>query len=201
MSSPSDSQTPNATAGTQRLEPNRLRDNALKDPAAVFDVPPEASRTLQDIVANLQRVPEPLIHEPMPDPFVLRLTAKSPGGARTAGLWLIATTNDQPFAFRLYRLVGGSWTPHIVDGKHRAIFPEGKLPAWWNAGELDPLSPDLPRDLVVARWAPEIDERHAGSRCTTPLAIGPASCARPTPPPPPSMASGRTTASSTSTSA
>jgi hypothetical protein len=47
-----------------------------------------------------------------------------------------------------------------VDGKHCALFPEGKLPAWWNAGELDPLAPDLPRDLVVARWAPEIDERN-----------------------------------------
>jgi hypothetical protein len=132
----------------------------VQDPASVFDVPPEQSRTLQDIVANLQRVPEPLLHEPMPDPFVLRLTAKSPGGARTAGLWMVATTNDQPFAFRLYRFAEGTWVPHVVDGKHAAIFPEGKIPAWWNAGELDPLSPNLPRDLVLARWAPEIDVRN-----------------------------------------
>jgi hypothetical protein len=135
MNSPSDSRSPNLA-------------------------PPEESLTLKDVIANLRRVPEPLIDETMPDPFVLRLTARSPGGARTAGLWLIATTNDQPFAFRLYRFVGGTWVPHRVDGKHCAIFPEGKLPAWWNAGELDPLSPDLPRDLLVARWAPEIDERN-----------------------------------------
>lgn len=161
MSSPSDSHAPPAaTPGAQRLEPNRLRGNTVQDPASLFEVPPGESRTLQDIVANLQRVPEPLLHEPMPDPFVLRLTAKSPGGARTAGLWLVATTNDQPFAFRLYRFVEGTWVPHTVDGQHRAIFPEGKLPAWWNGGELDPLAPDLPRDLVLARWAPEIDERN-----------------------------------------
>jgi hypothetical protein len=116
--------------------------------------------TLKDLVANLPPVPQAMVDETLPDPFVLRLTERSPGGARTAGLWLVATTNDQPFAFRLYRFVGGAWVPHLVDGKHRALFPEGKLPAWWNAGELDPLSPGLPRDLVVARWAPEIDERH-----------------------------------------
>jgi hypothetical protein len=160
MSSPSDSESPRAVPGAQRLEPNLLRSNTLKEPAGLFDLPADESRTLQDIVANLQRVPEPLVDETMPDPFVLRLTSSSPGGARTAGLWLIATTNDQPFAFRLYRLVGGTWVPHMVDGKHRAIFPEGKLPAWWNAGELDPLAPDLPRDLVLARWAPEIDVRN-----------------------------------------
>jgi hypothetical protein len=124
------------------------------------DLPPDETRTLKDLVANLQRIPEPLIHEPMPDPFVLRLTAKSPGGARTAGLWMMATTNDQPFAFRLYRFVGGTWVPHRMDGQHRAIFPEGKLPAWWSAGEPDPLAPDMPRDLVLARWAPEIDVRN-----------------------------------------
>ena len=119
-----------------------------------------SSLTLGNIVSNLRPVPEPLVDETMPDPFVLRLTARSPGGERTAGLWMMATTNDQPFAFRLYRFVRGAWVPHLVDGKHRAIFPEGKLPAWWNAGEIDPLSPNLPRDLVLARWAPEIDERN-----------------------------------------
>ena len=160
MTSPSDSNSSTPTPGAQRREPNRLRDNAVLDAASVFDLPREEPRTLKDIVTNLQRVPEPLIHETMPDPFVLRLTAQSPGGARTAGLWMVATTNDQPFAFRLYRLVGGTWAPHLVDGKHSAIFPEGKLPAWWNAGEVDPLSPHLPRDLVLARWAPEIDERN-----------------------------------------
>jgi len=160
MTSPSDSSSPNLAPAPQRPEPNRLRDNAVRDPASVFDLPPESSLTLKDLVANLQRVPEPLLNETMPDPFVLRLTASSPGGARTAGLWMVATTNDQPFAFRLYRFVEGRWVPHLVDGKHSAIFPEGKLPAWWNAGELDPLSPDLPRDLVVARWAPEIDVRN-----------------------------------------
>jgi hypothetical protein len=160
MTSPSASDSPLAPSGAPPSEPNRLRLDALQDPASVFDLPPGEVRTLQDIVATLQRVPEPLVSEPMPDPFVLRLTEKSPGGARTAGLWLVATTNDQPFAFRLYRLVGGTWVPHMVEGKHCAIFPEGKLPAWWNAGEPDPLSPGLPRDLVVARWAPEIDVRN-----------------------------------------
>jgi hypothetical protein len=161
MSTPSDLESPRGPAGAQLpAEPNRLRSNTVRDPAGLFDLPANESRTLQDIVANLQRVPEPLVHETLPDPFVLRLDERSPGGARTAGLWLIATTNDQPFAFRLYRFAGGTWVPHRVDGQHRAIFPEGKLPAWWNAGELDPLSPDLPRDLVVARWAPEIDVRH-----------------------------------------
>jgi hypothetical protein len=161
MNPPSDSSSPkDFVPGAQQGEPNRVRDGTLQSASSFFDVPLEEPRTLQDIVANLQRVPEPLLHETMPDPFVLRLTAQSPGGARTAGLWMVATTNDQPFAFRLYRLVGGTWVPHVVDGQHRAIFPEGRLPAWWNAGELDPLSPDLPRDLVVARWAPEIDVRN-----------------------------------------
>ncbi len=160
MSSSSEFESPRGPSGAQLPEPNRLRSNTLRDPAGLFDLPSDESRTLKDIVANLQRVPEPLLHETMPDPFVLRLTAQSPGGARTAGLWMLATTNDQPFAFRLYRFVEGTWAPHMVDGQHRAIFPEGKLPTWWNAGELDPLSPDLPRDLVVARWAPEIDVRN-----------------------------------------
>jgi hypothetical protein len=161
MNPPSDSSSPNNPGpGAPRSEPNRVRDGTLQSASSFFDVPLEQPRTLQDIVANLQRVPEPLLPETMPDPFVLRLTAQSPGGARTAGLWMIATTNDQPFAFRLYRLAGGTWVPHVVDGRHCAIFPEGKLPAWWNAGEPDPLSPDLPRDLVLARWAPEIDVRH-----------------------------------------
>jgi hypothetical protein len=161
MNSPSDSSSPNnLLPGAQRGQPNRLREDALQSASSFFDVPREERRTLKDIVANLQRVPEPLVHETMPDPFVLRLTEKSPGGARTAGLWMIATTNDQPFAFRLYRLVGGTWAPHMVDGKHCAIFPEGKLPAWWNTGEPDPLAPDLPRDLILARWAPEIDVRN-----------------------------------------
>ncbi len=160
MTSPSDRDSQRGPSGEPPLAAPYLRPNTLVDPAALFDLPADAPRTLKDIVANLQRVPEPLINEPMPDPFVLRLTATCPGGARTAGLWLIATTNDQPFAFRLYRFVGGTWAPHMVDGKHCAIFPEGKLPAWWNAGELDPLSPDLPRDLVLARWAPEIDVRN-----------------------------------------
>jgi hypothetical protein len=160
MSSPSDLQFPRGSSGAQLPESNLLRSNTLRDPAGLFDLPPEESRTLKDIVANLQRVPEPLVHETLPDPFVLKLDARSPGGARTAGLWLVATTNDQPFAFRLYRFDGSTWVPHMVDGRHCAIFPEGKLPAWWNAGELDPLSPDLPRDLVLARWAPEIDVRN-----------------------------------------
>ncbi|HZH78299.1 MAG TPA: hypothetical protein VEY88_19880, partial [Archangium sp.] len=90
MTSPSDSNSSTPTPGAQRREPNRLRDNALLDAASVFDLPREESRTLKDIVANLQRVPEPLVHETMPDPFVLRLTAQSPGGARTAGLWMVA---------------------------------------------------------------------------------------------------------------
>ncbi|MFP2904656.1 xylosidase [Pyxidicoccus sp. 3LFB2] len=160
MSAPSDLELPRGPSGAQLPESNLLRSNVLREPVGLFDLPSEESRTLKDIVANLQRVPEPLIHEPMPDPFVLRLDARSPGGARTAGLWMVATTNDLPFAFRLYRFTGGTWVPHMVDGQHRAIFPEGRLPAWWNAGELDPLSPDLPRDLVVARWAPEIDVRN-----------------------------------------
>ena len=123
---------------------------------------PSEFESLQELVKNPRPVPEPLVDETLPDPFVLRLDERSPGGARTAGLWLVATTNDQPFAFRLYRFVGGSWVPHRVDGQHRAIFPEGKLPAWWNAGERDPLSPDLPRDLVVARspFAKRPRQRH-----------------------------------------
>ncbi|HLL04900.1 MAG TPA: xylosidase [Myxococcaceae bacterium] len=156
---PSDTVT-GTPSGAVLPEANRLPSNTIQGPAGLFDAPSEESRSLRDIVATLQRVPEPLISEPMPDPFVVKLTAQSPGGARTAGLWLLATTNDQPFAFRLYRNVDGRWVPHVVDGQHRAIFPEGKLPAWWNAGEVDPLAPHLPRDLVLARWAPEIDVRN-----------------------------------------
>jgi hypothetical protein len=157
MTSSTDLDTPRDPSGARPSATNVLRPNTVLDPAGLFDAP---SRTLQDIVANLQRVPEPLVDETLPDPFVLRLTASSPGGARTAGLWLVATTNDLPYAFRLYRFDGSRWVPHMVDGRPCAIFPEGKLPAWWNAGELDPLSPDLPRDLVLARWAPEIDVRN-----------------------------------------
>jgi len=156
---PSDTAT-GTPSGAALPEATRLPSNTLKGPAGLFDAPSDEARSLRDIVATLQRVPEPLISEPMPDPFVVRLTAHSPGGARTAGLWLLATTNDQPFAFRLYRNVDGRWVPHLVDGQHRAIFPEGKLPTWWNAGEVDPLAPHLPRDLVLARWAPEIDVRN-----------------------------------------
>lgn len=112
-------------------------------------------------MSHLRSVPSALIDEPMADPFVVRLTDQSPGGPRTAGLWMIATTSDQPFAFRLYRFdtVSGRWAPHIVGGQHQAIFPEGRLPAWWNQGEPNVFEPDLPRDLLLARWAPEIDVR------------------------------------------
>lgn len=160
MTLPVDRDAPRGPSNAPTPGAHALRSNTLREPAPLFDLPSDATRTLKDIVANLQRVPEPLLHETMPDPFVLRLTATDPGGARTAGLWLVATTNDQPFAFRLYRFDGARWVPHMRDGRHCAIFPEGRIPAWWNAGELDPLSPDLPRDLVVARWAPEIDVRH-----------------------------------------
>lgn len=145
---------------SERLRPSFAAPGTGSSAPMSHPADPESPRTLQDLIANLQPVPEPLVDETLPDPFVLRLTASSPGGARTAGLWLMATTNDLPYAFRLYRFADGRWVPHRVDGRHRAIFPEGRLPGWWNAGELDPLSPGLPRDLVVARWAPEIDVRN-----------------------------------------
>ncbi|HYO55487.1 xylosidase [Archangium sp.] len=116
--------------------------------------------TLSDLLARPAEVPESLLADNMPDPFVLKLSATSPGGVETQGLWLIATTNNLPYAFRLYR-----WSANLArfeavlkEGRHLALFPEGQLPEWWNQGELVPTEPDLPKDLLFARWAPEIFE-------------------------------------------
>jgi hypothetical protein len=116
--------------------------------------------TLRELLARPAQVPETLLDDNMPDPFVLRLSATSPGGARTQGLWLIATSSNLPYAFRLYRWNedGARFEPFLKDGRHLALFPEGQLPEWWNQGEPVPTEPGLPEDLLRARWAPEIFE-------------------------------------------
>jgi len=116
--------------------------------------------TVGELLARPARVPEALLAENMPDPFAVRLTATSPDGARTQGLWLIATSNNCPSAFPLYRWCErrAGFEAVLKDGRHLAIFPEGHLPAWWNQGEPVPTEPDLPDDLLYARWAPEIFE-------------------------------------------
>ena len=53
---------------------------------------------------------------------------------------------------------GARFEPALKDGRPLTVFPEGQLPAWWNDGEPVPTEPDLPRDLLLARWAPEIFE-------------------------------------------
>ncbi|WP_257454365.1 glycoside hydrolase family protein [Archangium lipolyticum] len=128
---------------------------------SLFEVEAHAvDATLRDLLARPARVPETLLADNMPDPFVLRLSATSPGGARTQGLWLIATSSNLPYAFRLYRWNEdrSRFEAHLKDGQHVALFPEGQLPEWWNQGEPVPTEPDLPGDLLRARWAPEIFE-------------------------------------------
>jgi hypothetical protein len=116
--------------------------------------------TLGDLLARPARVPEALLSENMPDPFALRISATSPDGARTQGLWLIATYSNRPYAFPLYRWsqARSRFEPAMKDGRHLSLFPEGQLPEWWNQGEPVPTEPDLPEDLLLARWAPEIFE-------------------------------------------
>ncbi|HLM47791.1 MAG TPA: hypothetical protein VK458_28265, partial [Myxococcaceae bacterium] len=60
-------------SGAVLPEAHPLRPNTVQGPAGLFDAPSEESRSLRDIVATLQHVPEPLISEPMPDPFVVKL--------------------------------------------------------------------------------------------------------------------------------
>ncbi|NMO16196.1 xylosidase [Pyxidicoccus fallax] len=121
---------------------------------------PRGNPTLAELLARPARVPESLLPGNMPDPFVLKLSDTSPGGARTAGAWLIATHNDAPHAFPLYRwsVERACFEPAMKDGRHVSLFPEDQLPDWWNQGEPVPTEPDLPRDLLRARWAPEVFE-------------------------------------------
>ena len=134
--------------------------NTLAVPSAGLFEAPHRSPTLAELLARPARVPESLLADNMPDPFILKLTPSSPGGARTAGLWLIATASNRPHAFPLYRwsAEGARFEPALKDGRPLTVFPEGQLPAWWNDGEPVPTEPDLPRDLLLARWAPEIFE-------------------------------------------
>lgn len=155
-------QKPSSLPADPRLPASPAKHNtlawALPKP---FEVEaPAVGETLRELLAWPARVPEALLEENMPDPFILRLSATSPGGARTQGLWMLATTNNLPYAFRLYR-----WSEQrarfelaMKDGQPLAVFPEGQLPAWWNQGEPVPTEPDLPADLLFARWAPEIFE-------------------------------------------
>ncbi|WP_395819417.1 xylosidase [Archangium minus] len=128
---------------------------------APFEVDaPGTGVTLGALLARPALVPESLLADNMPDPYVLRLSDTSPGGPETQGLWLIATSSNRPYAFRLYRWHGerARFEAVIKEGRHLAVFNEGQLPAWWNQGEPVPTEPDLPEDLLLARWAPEIFE-------------------------------------------
>jgi hypothetical protein len=147
-----------STSGLPGL-PEAGQANALAStPEGLFDAP--RSITLAELLARPARVPEALLTGNMPDPFILKLSATSPGGARTAGLWMIATSSNLPYAFPLHRwsAKGARFEPALKDGRPLTVFPEGSLPAWWNDGEPVPTEPDLPRDLLLARWAPEIFE-------------------------------------------
>lgn len=110
---------------------------------------------------GIRRSPEPLLAEDMPDPFVLTLAPTHAEAAHTRGTWLVATSSNRPYAFPLYRRASGHADFHPLlgaDGEHRALFPEGRTPAWWNDGEPVATEPWLPQDLLRARWAPEIFE-------------------------------------------
>ncbi len=121
---------------------------------------PGQGTTLRELLARPLQVPEALVTDNLPDPFALTLSATSPDGARTQGLWLVATSSNRPYAFPLYRRDArtGRYEAAMKDGCHLAVFPEGQQPAWWNQGEPVPTEPDLPEDLLRARWAPEIFE-------------------------------------------
>lgn len=151
------SSDPRLSAPLEHLTHNTLA-SAL---AAPFEVnASEWGVTPGELLARPARVPEALLADNMPDPFALRISATSPDGARTQGLWLIATFNNRPSAFPLYRWSQtlSRFEPAMKDGRHLALFPEGQLPAWWNQGEPVPAEPGLPEDLLLARWAPEIFE-------------------------------------------
>jgi hypothetical protein len=140
----------------------RVAHNALASaPSAPFEFNTSSrGATLGELLARPAWVPEALLSENMPDPFALRLSATSPDGARTQGLWLIATSNNLPHAFPLYRWseTRARFEAALKDGQHLALFPEGQLPEWWNQGEPVPNEPGLPDDLLLARWAPEVFE-------------------------------------------
>jgi hypothetical protein len=121
---------------------NVLRDTELLAPAGV---------TVADVLASVQAQPEPLVDELVADPFGLRLSPEAPDGARTSGKWLLGTSNSRAPGFPLYRFDNGSgsWVAHEVDGRQRAIFPEGQLPRWWRRGGSQNPIP----------WAPEIHVR------------------------------------------
>ncbi len=139
-------------------QPHNTLASALAEPFEVESSEPGVS--IAELLARPAQVPEPLVSENMPDPFALRLSATSPGGARTKGLWLIATSNNLPYAFPLYKWseAQARFEAVVREGRHLCLFPEGQLPDWWNKGEPVPTEPDLPADLLFARWAPEIFE-------------------------------------------
>ncbi len=137
------------------------RNTATSALAAFFEgAAPGRATTLEALLARPLQVPEALVAESLPDPFAVTLTATGLDGSRTRELWMVATSSNLPYAFPLYRKNErtGRFEAAMRDGRHLTVFPEGQLPAWWNQGELVPTEPDLPEDLLRARWAPEIFE-------------------------------------------
>ncbi|WP_426749706.1 xylosidase [Myxococcus sp. Y35] len=116
--------------------------------------------TLGALLARPPEVPQTLLADNMPDPFAVTLSTPMLEGGQTHDLWLVATSSGLPYAFPLYRWSASRerFEPALKDGRHLVVFPEGQLPAWWNQGEPVPTEPDLPQDLLRARWAPEVFE-------------------------------------------
>jgi hypothetical protein len=89
----------------------------------------------------------PLVGEPVPDPYVVRLSATHSISGRAA-LWMAGTTNEADDTFRLFcSFDGGRTWQRATDraGAPLSVFAAGQRPAWISTAEPD-------------RWAPEIYE-------------------------------------------
>jgi hypothetical protein len=121
---------------------------------------PGRTTTLQALLSRPVQVPHALVGENMPDPFAFTVSDPSGNTGEGQSLWMVATSNNLPYAFPLYEWCAEreAFLPALREGRPLSVFPEGQLPSWWNRGEPVPTEPGLPDDLLFARWAPEIFE-------------------------------------------